>query len=42
MPDSYIDHMSPAQQLEEAGLTAEKLVSIGLDLVEPATARDAA
>ena len=42
MPDSYIDHMSPAQQLKEAGLTAEKLMSIGLDLVEPTTARDAA
>ena len=42
MPDRYIDHMTQAQQLEEAGLTAERLKELALNLAKPTASRDAA
>ena len=41
MPDRYIDHMTQAQQLEEAGLTAERLKELALNLAKPTASRDA-
>ena len=36
LPDKFIDHASPAEMYETAGLTAQDIVRTALGLVQPA------